>query len=47
VRRELENRYFLNAGWTFNFEDLHRPGMFVVVLLLAGCVDVTRRATRE
>jgi arabinofuranan 3-O-arabinosyltransferase len=38
VRRVLEHRYFLNAGWTSYFEDLHRPGMFVVVLLLAACI---------
>jgi hypothetical protein len=38
VHRELQRRFFLNAGWTSNFEDLHRPGLFVVVLLLACCI---------
>lgn len=30
--------YFVNAGWPGNFEDLHRPAVMVVVLLVAGCL---------
>ncbi len=38
VLRQLANRYAANAGWPGNFEDMHRPGMLVVALLLAGAV---------
>ncbi len=34
--RETVHRYFVNAGWTSHFEDLHRYGLLVVVLLLAS-----------
>ena len=32
------DRYFVNAGWPGNFEDLHRWGLLVVVLLLASVI---------
>jgi len=38
VVRVVRERYFANAGWTAHFEDLHRAGVFVVVLLVVGCV---------
>ena len=47
VLRELQNRYFVNAGWTSYFEDLHRPGLFIVVLLLAACIGTPRAAAEE
>lgn len=36
VRRQLEHRYLADAAWPTRFDDLHRAGMAVVVLLLAG-----------
>ena len=36
--REITNRYFVNAGWPDHFEDLHRFGLLVVALLLAGAI---------
>ena len=41
VARQLANRYSANAAWPGFFEDLHRPGMLVVALLLAGAVVTT------
>ena len=41
VARQLANRYAANAGWPSFFEDLHRPGMLVVALLLAGAIVTT------
>ncbi len=38
VFRQLANRYAANAAWPGSFEDLHRPGMLVVALLLAGAI---------
>jgi arabinofuranan 3-O-arabinosyltransferase len=43
--RELSDRYFLNAGWPGHFEDLHRTGLFVVVLVLAACIGMRGDAT--
>jgi hypothetical protein len=34
--RQRRERFFPDAAWPSNFEDLHRAGLFVVVLLLAG-----------
>ena len=34
--REYDQRFFLDASWPGHFEDLHRAGVFVVMLLLAG-----------
>jgi hypothetical protein len=34
--RQRHERYFPDASWPGHFEDLHRAGLFVVVLLLAG-----------
>ncbi len=36
--RVHEHRWFPDAGWPSHVEDLHRAGLFVVVLLLAGCL---------
>ncbi len=38
VLRQHRYLYFVNAGWPGNFEDLHRAGVTVVVLLLVGCL---------
>ncbi len=34
--RQRRERFFPDASWPGNFDDLHRAGVFVVVLLLAG-----------
>jgi arabinofuranan 3-O-arabinosyltransferase len=34
--RELRSRFFASAAWPSNFEDLHRAGLLVVVLLAAA-----------
>ncbi|MFZ4718083.1 MAG: hypothetical protein ACOYMR_01575, partial [Ilumatobacteraceae bacterium] len=39
--RQWASRYLANAAWPGMFADLHRPGMMVVALLLAGSI-VTR-----
>jgi arabinofuranan 3-O-arabinosyltransferase len=38
LRREVLYRYFANPDWPGQFADLHRFGLFVVVLLLAGAL---------
>jgi hypothetical protein len=38
VRREVLYRYPANPDWPGQFADLHRLGLFVVVLLLAGAI---------
>jgi len=38
VSRQLEHRWLADAAWPTRFDDLHRPGMLVVVLLLAGAL---------
>ena len=38
AHREITHRYFVDATWPGRFEDLHRAGMFVVVLVLAGAL---------
>ncbi|MFM7686906.1 MAG: hypothetical protein ACKPDI_13425, partial [Actinomycetota bacterium] len=42
VRRQLSMRFPADAAWPSRFEHLHRPGMVVVALLVAGCVYVGR-----
>jgi arabinofuranan 3-O-arabinosyltransferase len=42
IGRQLANRYSANAAWPGFFEDLHRPGMLVVSLLLAGALIAQR-----
>lgn len=37
--RQYDRHFFADAGWTSHFEDLHRAGLFVVVLLLAGTLS--------
>ena len=37
--RQLADRHLPDAGWPGWFEDLHRAGMFVVALLVAGTLD--------
>jgi arabinofuranan 3-O-arabinosyltransferase len=37
--RQLADRHLPDAAWPGWFEDLHRAGMFVVALLLAGSLD--------
>jgi arabinofuranan 3-O-arabinosyltransferase len=36
--RQYHERFFPDAGWPANFSDLHRLGLFAVVLLAAGTV---------
>jgi hypothetical protein len=38
VRRQLGLRFMADAAWPGRFEHLHRPGMLVVALLLAGAL---------
>lgn len=41
--RQYRERFFPDASWPGHFDDLHRAGLFVVVLLLAGTlVDRSR-----
>ncbi|MCU1398871.1 MAG: hypothetical protein JWN62_1980 [Acidimicrobiales bacterium] len=42
VRRVTSEHPFANAGWPGNFEDLHRPGMAVIVLLFASAIATAR-----
>ena len=42
IRRVTSRHPFANAGWPGEFEDLHRLGMSVVVLLVAGTIGVFR-----
>lgn len=42
VRRVTSLHPFANAGWPGEFEDLHRLGMAVIVLVLAGAVGTFR-----
>ena len=42
VRRVTTLHPFANAGWPGRFEDLHRPGMVVIVLLFASAVATIR-----
>ncbi len=44
VRRVTTLHPFANAGWPGRFEDLHRPGMAVIVLLFASAVATIRSA---
>lgn len=43
VRRQLDLRFLADAAWPSRFEDLHRPGLVVVALLVAGCLWIDRR----
>ena len=43
VRRQRSLRFPADAAWPSRFDDLHRPGMVVVALLLAGCVVAANR----
>jgi hypothetical protein len=38
AHRQFAYRYPADAAWTAYFEDLHRPAVFVVVLLFVGCL---------
>ncbi len=38
VLRQVANRYAASAAWPGYFDDLHRPGMLVVALLVAGAI---------
>ena len=40
--RQWRERYMPNAAWPGFFEDLHLVGVFVVVLLAAGCLHDDR-----
>jgi arabinofuranan 3-O-arabinosyltransferase len=40
VRRELAERYPADTRWPGHFEDLHRPGLLVVALLLVAALDL-------
>ncbi|MCU1387215.1 MAG: hypothetical protein JWL72_553, partial [Ilumatobacteraceae bacterium] len=42
VRRVTSEHPFANAGWPGYFEDLHRPGMAVIVLLFASAIATGR-----
>ena len=42
VRRVTTLHPFANAGWPGRFEDLHRPGMVVIVLLFASAIATVR-----
>ena len=44
AQRQRSFRYPADAAWTAYFEDLHRPGLFVVVLLVAGCLANDERS---
>jgi arabinofuranan 3-O-arabinosyltransferase len=44
--RQYRERFFPDAAWPGRFDDLHRPGVFVVVLLLAGTWIDRTAATR-
>jgi hypothetical protein len=44
VRRVTSLHPFANAGWPGRFEDLHRPGMAVIVLLFASAIATIRPA---
>ena len=39
VRRQLRYRLVANPSWPAAFDDLHRLGLLVVVLLLASTLD--------
>jgi arabinofuranan 3-O-arabinosyltransferase len=39
AHRQFAYRYPADAAWTAYFEDLHRPAVFVVVLLIIGCLS--------
>jgi len=43
IRRFLDLKPFVNAGWPGNFEDLHRPAMAAIVLLAVDIVISERR----
>ena len=52
VHRVTSLHPFVNAGWPGGFEDLHRPGLAVIVLLFASAIATIRppapeRATPE
>jgi arabinofuranan 3-O-arabinosyltransferase len=42
VLRVVRDRPFPNAGWVLHFEDLHRPGLFLVTALLASALLTDR-----
>ncbi|CAB4570182.1 MAG: DUF3367 domain-containing protein [Actinobacteria bacterium] len=44
--RQYRERFLPDAAWPGRFDDLHRPGVFVVVLLLAGTWIDRTAATR-
>lgn len=43
VIRQVTMRFPADAAWPARFEHLHRPGMVVVALLMAGCLFADRR----
>jgi hypothetical protein len=43
VIRQVTMRFPADAAWPARFEHLHRPGMVVVALLVAGCLYADRR----
>jgi arabinofuranan 3-O-arabinosyltransferase len=45
--RVVRNRPFADAGWPGHFEDLHRPGMFVLALIAGTLVARDGRARRS
>ena len=45
VRRVTSLHPFANAGWPAEFEDLHRPGLAVIVLLFASAIATARPAS--
>ena len=47
VYRVVTTHPFANAGWPMVFDDLHRPGMAVVVLLVAGLSTARHSADAE
>jgi arabinofuranan 3-O-arabinosyltransferase len=47
VRRVTSLHPFANAGWPGRFEDLHRPGMAVIVLLFASAIATIRPAAPD
>ena len=47
IRRFLDLKPFVNAGWPGYFEDLHRPAMAAIVLLAVDLVVAERRHDRH
>ncbi|MCU1393295.1 MAG: hypothetical protein JWM34_1723 [Ilumatobacteraceae bacterium] len=47
IRRVATLHPFANAGWPGNFEDLHRPGLAVIVLIFASTIATLRPSVKE